>query len=167
MSASISSFIVCAQKWKKTLPPDLLAACEKIENEEDWENPQYEKIMMEELYPSKWFLDLEPYSTFSVVRYFRAHVTISQNGYQAEAAVEAKFMSTLCSLHSRALCLSPSLVAVSANLCHLILTMAPQASRLRCKELNCQTHSVHLVESLPFHWQEETRHENNTPGVFY
>lgn len=53
MSASVESFLACANKWKKTLSPDLLAACVKIEAEEDWENPLYEKIMMEELYPSK------------------------------------------------------------------------------------------------------------------
>lgn len=53
MTASIESFLACAGKWKKTLSPDLLAACDKIEAEGDWENPQYEKIMMEELYPSK------------------------------------------------------------------------------------------------------------------
>lgn len=51
MSASIESFLVCSDKWKRTLSPELLAACEKIEAEEDWENPLYEKIMMEELYP--------------------------------------------------------------------------------------------------------------------
>ena len=51
MSASIKSFLVCADKWKRTLSPELLAACEKIEAEEDWKNPQYDKIMMEELYP--------------------------------------------------------------------------------------------------------------------
>lgn len=51
MSASVESFLVCADKWKRTLSPELLTACEKIEKEEDWDNPQYEKIMMEELYP--------------------------------------------------------------------------------------------------------------------
>lgn len=46
MSASIESFLVCSAKWKKTLPPDLLEQCEKIEKKGDWENPLYEKIMM-------------------------------------------------------------------------------------------------------------------------
>jgi len=61
MAASIESFLACAGKWKKTLPPDLLAACEKIEAEGDWENPLYEKIMMEELYPSKSCFQWSPY----------------------------------------------------------------------------------------------------------
>ena len=51
MSASVESFLLCADKWKRTLSPEHLAAVEKIEAEEDWKNPLYEKIMMEELYP--------------------------------------------------------------------------------------------------------------------
>ena len=35
MAASIESFLVCSAKWKRTLGPELLAACEKIEAEED------------------------------------------------------------------------------------------------------------------------------------
>ena len=60
MSASVESFLNCANKWKKTLSPELLAACEKIEADEDWENPQYEKIMMEELYP-KMICRIQPW----------------------------------------------------------------------------------------------------------
>lgn len=51
MVASIDSFLVCAGKWKKTLSPETLKVVEKIEAEEDWENPEYERVMMEELYP--------------------------------------------------------------------------------------------------------------------
>ena len=51
MAASVESFLACADKWKKTLPPERLAICEKIEAEQDWDNPEYDKIMMEELYP--------------------------------------------------------------------------------------------------------------------
>ncbi|MCJ1453062.1 hypothetical protein MMC28_003407 [Mycoblastus sanguinarius] len=51
MVASIESFLRHAGKWKRTLPPDLLASVDKIEAEGDWENPEYERIMMEELYP--------------------------------------------------------------------------------------------------------------------
>lgn len=90
MSASISSFIVCAQKWKKTLPPDLLAACEKIEEDEDWKNPQYEKIIMEELYPSKC-------SQIHILCYC-AFVTIGQTTCQAKAAAESIPLSVPCSL---------------------------------------------------------------------
>ena len=60
MVASIESFLVCSGKWKRTLPPDRLALCEKIESEEDWENPEYEKIMMEELYP-KMICRIQPW----------------------------------------------------------------------------------------------------------
>lgn len=60
MVASIDSFLACSAKWKKTLPPDRLAMCEKIEGEEDWENPEYEKIMMEELYP-KMICRIQPW----------------------------------------------------------------------------------------------------------
>ena len=74
MSASVESFLKCADKWKKTLPPDLLAACDKIESEEDWENPQYEKIMMEELYP-KMCCRIQPWPE-PVTRAFR-HVNLN------------------------------------------------------------------------------------------
>lgn len=90
MSASISSFIACAQKWKKTLPPDLLAACEKIEKDKDWENPQYEKIIMEELYPSKC-------SQISILC-FCALVTIGCPICYAKASTESIPLSTLCAL---------------------------------------------------------------------
>ena len=51
MVASIDSYLACAQKWKKTLPEDLLKAVERIEAEGDWENPEYDRIIMERLYP--------------------------------------------------------------------------------------------------------------------
>lgn len=51
MVASIDSFLACAAKWKKTLSPELQKAVEQMESDEDWQNPEYERIMMEELYP--------------------------------------------------------------------------------------------------------------------
>ncbi len=60
MVASIESFLVCADKWKKTLPDNLLKEVDRIEAEEDWENPEYERIMMEELYP-KMICRIQPW----------------------------------------------------------------------------------------------------------
>ncbi len=51
MTASIESFLKSAAKWKATLSPELRQSVDKIEADEDWENPEYERIMMEELYP--------------------------------------------------------------------------------------------------------------------
>ena len=51
MVAGIESFLVTANKWKMTLPNDLIKKVEEIESAEDWETPEYERIMMEELYP--------------------------------------------------------------------------------------------------------------------
>ena len=50
MVAGIESFLVTANKWKRTLPDELFKKVEQIESEGDWENPEYERIMMEELY---------------------------------------------------------------------------------------------------------------------
>ena len=51
MVASVESFLETAAKWKDTLGPESRKICDKIEAEGDWENPEYERIMMEELYP--------------------------------------------------------------------------------------------------------------------
>lgn len=50
MVAGIESFLVTANKWKRTLPDDLFKKVDEIESKGDWENPEYERIMMEELY---------------------------------------------------------------------------------------------------------------------
>ena len=50
MVAGIESFLVTANKWKRTLPDEMFKKVEQIESEGDWENPEYERIMMEELY---------------------------------------------------------------------------------------------------------------------
>ena len=51
MVASVDSFLKTAAKWKDTLTPELRQSIDKLEADEDWENPEYERIMMEELYP--------------------------------------------------------------------------------------------------------------------
>lgn len=51
MVASIDSFLACAAKWKDTLRPESRRTVDEIESGGDWENPEYERIMMEELYP--------------------------------------------------------------------------------------------------------------------
>ena len=60
MVASIDSFVACATKWKRTLSDDHLKAVEKIESEGDWENPEYDRIMMEVLYP-KMLCRIQPW----------------------------------------------------------------------------------------------------------
>ena len=60
MVASIESFLACAAKWKATLPANLLKEVEKIESEGDWKNPEYERIMMEVLYP-KMLCRIQPW----------------------------------------------------------------------------------------------------------
>ena len=82
MSASVESFLKCADKWKKTLSPELLAACEKIEAEEDWENPQYEKIMMEELYP-KMCCRIQPWPEpwTRALRHVNMKIYVHMQGY--------------------------------------------------------------------------------------
>ena len=60
MVASIDSFLACARKWKQTLPPKVLEEVEKIESEEDWDNPRYMEIMMEMLYP-KMLCRIQPW----------------------------------------------------------------------------------------------------------
>ena len=51
MVASIDSFLKTAAVWKDTLGPASRKTVDQIETEGDWENPEYERIMMEELYP--------------------------------------------------------------------------------------------------------------------
>lgn len=51
MVASVESFLKTAGKWKDTLGPESRQTVDKIEADGDWENPDYERIMMEELYP--------------------------------------------------------------------------------------------------------------------
>ena len=51
MTASVGSFLRHVAKWKETLSPDLLQKVDDIESTEDWENPEYERIMMEVIYP--------------------------------------------------------------------------------------------------------------------
>ncbi|KAG8528713.1 uncharacterized protein KY384_006400 [Bacidia gigantensis] len=52
MVASIESFLRRVNEWKDTLPPDLLQKVNQIEAAGDWENPEYERIMMDEIYPT-------------------------------------------------------------------------------------------------------------------
>lgn len=51
MVASIDSFLKTAATWKDTLSPELRKSVDKVEADGDWDNPEYERIMMEELYP--------------------------------------------------------------------------------------------------------------------
>jgi len=60
MVASIESFLKTAKIWKDTLSPASRKAVETIEQAEDWENPEYERIMMEELYP-KMICRIQPW----------------------------------------------------------------------------------------------------------
>lgn len=51
MVASIDSFLKTAAIWKDTLSQESRKSVDKIEADRDWENPEYERIMMQELYP--------------------------------------------------------------------------------------------------------------------
>jgi proline iminopeptidase len=51
MSAGIQTYLKHTAAWKLQLPPDSLARLRALEAKEDYDSPEYEKIMMEELYP--------------------------------------------------------------------------------------------------------------------
>ena len=51
MAAGVQAFLKHANSWKLQLPPDSRQRLHALEAKEDYDNPEYEKIMMEELYP--------------------------------------------------------------------------------------------------------------------
>ena len=75
MVASIDSFLATAAKWKDTLTPASRKTVDAIEAAGDYDNPDYERIMMEELYP-QMMCRISPWPE-PVVRSFRlANMTI-------------------------------------------------------------------------------------------
>ena len=69
MVSSIDAILASAAKWKGILPADILRKVDEIEEKEDWDNPEYEKIMMDHLYP-KMVCRLQPWPE-PVTRGFR------------------------------------------------------------------------------------------------
>ena len=51
MTASIDSYLARLDYLKGLLTPELRASLEQLEAAEDYDNPEYQRIMMEELYP--------------------------------------------------------------------------------------------------------------------
>jgi len=51
MTAGVQSYLKRTAALKRQLPPDSLARLEALEAKEDYESPEYDRIMMEELYP--------------------------------------------------------------------------------------------------------------------
>jgi len=51
MTAGVQSYLKRADFIKHQLPPDTLARLTALESKEDYDSPEYQKIMMEELYP--------------------------------------------------------------------------------------------------------------------
>ena len=51
MTAGTRSYLERTASIKRQLPPDLLARLTALEAKEDYDSPEYQKIMMEELYP--------------------------------------------------------------------------------------------------------------------
>lgn len=51
MTAGTQSYLKRTASIKRQLPPDLLARLTALEAKEDYDSPEYQKIMMEELYP--------------------------------------------------------------------------------------------------------------------
>src|SRR6266478_3533843 len=51
MTAGVQSFLKRADFIKHQLPPDALTRLTALEAKEDYDSPEYQKIMMEELYP--------------------------------------------------------------------------------------------------------------------
>jgi proline iminopeptidase len=51
MTAGVQSYLKRADFIKHQLPPDTLARLTALESKEDYDSPEYQKIMMEDLYP--------------------------------------------------------------------------------------------------------------------
>jgi proline iminopeptidase len=60
MTAGIQSYLKRTALIKKRLPPETLARLTVLEAKEDYDSPEYQKIMMEELYP-KMICRLQPW----------------------------------------------------------------------------------------------------------
>jgi len=51
MSAGMKSYLARTAWWKQQLSPPLLATLNALEAKQDYDSPEYQRIMMEELYP--------------------------------------------------------------------------------------------------------------------
>jgi proline iminopeptidase len=60
MTASIPSYMTYAGKLKAALPAETIAVLDKYEAKGDYENPEYEKVMMEQVY-SRHICRLDPW----------------------------------------------------------------------------------------------------------
>jgi proline iminopeptidase len=69
MTAGIQSYLKRTASIKQQLPPKILARLTALEAKEDYDSPEYEQIMMEELYP-KMICRLKPWPE-PVTRCFR------------------------------------------------------------------------------------------------
>ena len=69
MTASIPSYMAYAGKLRAALPPETIAVLDKYEAKGDFENPEYEKVMMENVY-SRHICRLDPWPD-SVARAFK------------------------------------------------------------------------------------------------
>lgn len=75
MVASIDSYLKHTNAMKATLPAPVLKRLNELENAKDFENPDYEKIMMEELY-SKAICRLDPWPDALMRTFKHANKTI-------------------------------------------------------------------------------------------
>jgi proline iminopeptidase len=69
MTAGIQSYLKRTAALKLTLPPETLARLNALEAKEDYDSPEYQKIMMEDLYP-RMICRIQPWPD-SVNRAFR------------------------------------------------------------------------------------------------
>jgi proline iminopeptidase len=69
MTASIPSYMAYAGKLRAALPPETIAVLDKYEAKGDYDNPEYEKAMMEQVY-SRHICRLDPWPD-SVQRAFK------------------------------------------------------------------------------------------------
>jgi proline iminopeptidase len=69
MTAGIRSYLKRTASIKRQLPPDTLARLTALESKEDFDSPEYQKIMMEDLYP-KMICRIQPWPE-PVTRAFR------------------------------------------------------------------------------------------------
>lgn len=60
MTAGVQSYLKRTASLKLQLPPDTLARLNALEAKEDYDSPEYEKIMMEDLYP-KMICRIQPW----------------------------------------------------------------------------------------------------------
>jgi proline iminopeptidase len=69
MTAGIRSYLKRTAWIKRQLPPDILARLTALESKEDYDSPEYQRIMMEDLYP-KMICRIQPWPE-PVTRAFR------------------------------------------------------------------------------------------------